>query len=319
MFKNFNWKLSLRLGISMILMGWFVFSINWTEIGRAFAVVSYPWLLAAVFWIVIAVVVSVHKWRLILRAQGMRLEWGELWSIYWAGLFFNNFLPSGIGGDGMRIIWVRKITGDGPGAAASVVTERILAAAGLALVGLSACLLKANPSPEITALFALLLLVSLVVVVFMMYGRLPGFVTNKDSKMARFITLFSGHGKLLAEHPGTVISVILWSAVFQLCVVGVNHCIFNGLHIGHVGWLEAMYVIPAVSAAAMLPLGINGYGIREGAYITLLAATGVPAALSFAASVMFAFLVSIFSLWGGWVWLRGREKGAYRDVGIEGL
>ena len=113
MFKNFNWKLSLRLGISMILMGWFVFSINWTEIGRAFAGVGYPWLLAAVFWIVIAVVVSVHKWRLILRAQGMRLEWGELWSIYWAGLFFNNFLPSGIGGDGMRIIWVRKITGDG--------------------------------------------------------------------------------------------------------------------------------------------------------------------------------------------------------------
>jgi glycosyltransferase 2 family protein len=52
-----------------------------------------------------------------------------------------------------------------------------------------------------------------------------------------------------------------------------------------------------------LPLGINGYGIREGSYVAMLAPYGVSAVSAFASSIIFAFLISICSLWGGWVWL----------------
>jgi uncharacterized membrane protein YbhN (UPF0104 family) len=76
-------------------------------------------------------VISVTKWQLLLYAKKINLSWIELWHAYWAGLFFNNFLPSSIGGDALRIIWVGKSRGDSSGAAASVIVERILATAGI--------------------------------------------------------------------------------------------------------------------------------------------------------------------------------------------
>ncbi len=317
MFHTINWRLFLRLGVSVFLLGWFVYSINWLEIRRAFSGISYPWLLAAFYWIIVAVVISVIRWRIILQAQGMELGWGELWRTYWAGMFFNNFLPSSIGGDTLRVIWVGKITGDTAGAAASVVIERVLATAGLGLVGFLAGLYVSSPRAEVVTLFMVLVIVSFLLLALMMWGRQPFFLKKGRSRVTGFLNRICCHGSLIRNKPAKVAAVLIWSLIFQVSVVLVNYCIFSGLHLSQLDLLDALYVIPAASVAAMLPLGINGYGVREAAYLNLLAPYGVPAASAFAASVIFAFMVSLCSLWGGWVWLRGRRKGENKGVGFE--
>ncbi|HZW82750.1 MAG TPA: lysylphosphatidylglycerol synthase transmembrane domain-containing protein, partial [Candidatus Deferrimicrobium sp.] len=108
MFRRVNWKLLARVVVSIGLLGWFVFSFNWNDILGALTGIDPTWLLIAVGWIIISVVVSTVKWQTILQAQGLKLRFRELWQIYWAGLFFNNFLPSSIGGDALRILWAGK-------------------------------------------------------------------------------------------------------------------------------------------------------------------------------------------------------------------
>ena len=114
-------------------------------------------------------------------------------------------------------------------------------------------------------------------------------------------------------------AAFIWSVVFQLCVVAVNYCIFTGLNLFQISWMDSMYIIPVVSVAAMMPLGINGYGLREGAYISLLSPYGISAANAFASSIIFAFTVSLCSLWGGWVWVCRRGEGEKGDVKVESL
>jgi glycosyltransferase 2 family protein len=302
MLSRVSWKLLARGVVSIGLLGWFVFSFNWNEILRALTGIDPTWLLIAVVWIIVSVVVSTVKWQIILQAQGLNLRFGELWQIYWAGLFFNNFLPSSIGGDALRIMWAGKAADDNPGATASVIVERILATVGLAIVGLLGSLLVPGSNKEITMLFFALILISFAILTLLIVGKLP-WKWRKQNKAAVFLNGLLVHGQKIRKSPKTILVVICWSIVFQLCVVAVNYAIFRSLHFSVVSWVDAMFVIPATSVAAMLPLGINGYGIREGSYVAMLAPYGVSAVSAFASSIIFAFLISICSLWGGWVWL----------------
>lgn len=319
MYSRINWKLVARIVVSLVLLGWFVFSIEWLEIGRAMSGMNYFWLLAAVLWVILAVVVSVVKWRIILLAQGLELGWRELWRIYWAGLFLNNFLPSSIGGDTLRILLVGKSVGDAAGAAASVVTERILATAGLALVGILAAVRVSSARPVVLILFVVLLSITVILLVVLMCGWLPALLKNRENRITCFLYNLSCHGRRIREKPGAIVGALFWSVVFQLCVVAVNFCIFTELKLFQVSWMDSMFVIPATSVAAMLPLGINGYGLREGAYISLLSPYGVSAADAFASSIIFAFVVSLCSLWGGWVWICRRGEGEETDVKVESI
>lgn len=114
-------KIIARSLISIALLGWLALSIDWRELARILPIVKWEWIISAVVWIILSMLISVFKWRCILKVQQINLPYRELWQAYWAGLFFNNFLPSSIGGDALRIWWVREITTDTAGAAASVV------------------------------------------------------------------------------------------------------------------------------------------------------------------------------------------------------
>ena len=150
----------LRLLISLSLLLWLGFTIRWPELEQALLQVEVIWLLAAAGLVILSMLISVRKWQVLLQAQGMSVPWVELWKAYWVGLFFNNFLPSSIGGDAVRILWVGKRGQDVPGAAASVIMERIIATAGLALTGFLGAGLLASPDRHALILFGILLAAS---------------------------------------------------------------------------------------------------------------------------------------------------------------
>ncbi|AFQ43417.1 lysylphosphatidylglycerol synthase transmembrane domain-containing protein [Desulfosporosinus meridiei] len=305
---NKNLKLLLKVLFSIALIGWFIKAFNWSEIILVLSGVKLGWLAAAVGWIVLAMVVSTVKWHAITKALGLKLSYRELWRIYWVGIFFNNFLPSSIGGDALRILWAAKLSGDSPGATSSVVIERILATTGLALLGLLGCMFVDNPDQKLIFLFCLLIILTAGLLALVIGGKAPKFILASQNKLCLFLAGMTKHGLKAKKNPLILVSALGWSVIFQLCIVGTNYALFQGLSLNMIDVFKSVYVIPATSVASMLPLGINGYGLREGAYVMLLTPFGVPKAGAFSASVIFAFLVSACSLWGGWIWFTSREK-----------
>ncbi len=301
--KSFDWKFGLRILISLLLLGWLIVAIDWRKIWSTIAGINPVWLLPAAGWIVFAVVVSVIKWQLILRAQKVRVGWPDLWRAYWIGLFFNNFLPSSIGGDVFRILYVGKLADDTAGVTASVVAERLLSALAMALLGLAASFRASGHLLPVRLLFIMLLGISLLLTGWLAGGWMPAFIAARQGKIAGFIRRFISCGGWLRKHPAALLWTLLWSMAFQVAYVAANLALFQGLRLFQVGLWDAMFIIPATGALAMIPLSINGYGIRESAYMLLLAPLGVSAASAFSASVLFAFLVSLCSLWGGILWL----------------
>jgi len=303
-----------RSSVSITLLVWLAFSIDWTQLADSLRMVEAAWIMAAIGWIVISIVISTWKWREVLKAQGLELPWRQLWNTYWEGQFFNNFLPSSIGGDAMRIIRVGQLCGDTAGATASVVVERILATIGLAITGILGGLMVPQPDYRIISIFIALVFVSTLLMVIITRGNLPAWMEKRSGRLVSFLKGMQVHGNRIQGQGARLIGITLLSVAFQLGVVVVNYCIFQALEIQSVGMLQALYIIPLASVAAMLPIGINGYGLREGAYVALLGMYSVDRGTAFAVSLLFAFLVSLCSLYGAWVWLTYRSKEVMSNV-----
>jgi len=304
----------LRTTVSIFLLTWLALTIDWTQMAASLQMVKGIWIIAAIAWIVLSIVISTWKWRVVLNAQGLELPWRDLWNAYWEGQFFNNFLPSSIGGDAMRIIRVGQLCGDTAGATASVVIERILATMGLAITGILGGFMVKQPDYRIVSIFAALMVFGIFLMVIITRGRLPVWIEKRSGRFLTFLKRMQVHGNRFKGKERQIIIITLLSVVFQIAVVGVNYCIFQALHITSVGILDAFYIIPLASVAAMLPIGINGYGLREGAYVALLGMYSVNRGTAFVASLLFAFLVSLCSLYGAWVWLTHHAKEVMPNV-----
>jgi len=302
----------IKIVVSAGLLSWLIYSIDWPALLEVFKTAEPGWLLLAGVFVVFSLVVSVEKWSLVLRAEGINLPWRQLWKAYWIGIFFNNFLPSSIGGDGIRVFLVGRSISNMAGAASSVIIERLLAAIGLALTGLIAGLI-AGSSWQVGWIFIFLIIVSNGLLLFVTLGRIPAWAARRGGRVSGFICGFLSHGQALRGQGKMIIKVGFLSVLFQLTVVAVNYAIFRSLHVDTLGWWDLVYIIPAISAIAMIPIGINGYGIREGAYVLLLATYGVAGSAALAASLLFAVLVSFCSLYGGLLWFGNRDKSVGRE------
>src|SRR3954454_12233844 len=92
-----------KLTVSLAL---FAFLFSRVDVARLWSVArqaSVPWLVAALFVYGLTVVASTWRWHLLLSAQQVYLKRRTLFGSFLVANFFNNFLPSNIGGDVFRI------------------------------------------------------------------------------------------------------------------------------------------------------------------------------------------------------------------------
>src|SRR5215212_9073918 len=114
---------------------WVLFSR--VDVGRLWSVArqaSISWLAAALALYFLMVLASVVRWGVLLRAQHVRLPYSFLTQSFLVATFFNNFLPSNIGGDVVRITDTARAAGSKTLATTVVLIDRGIGLLGLALM-----------------------------------------------------------------------------------------------------------------------------------------------------------------------------------------
>ncbi|MDQ3699479.1 MAG: flippase-like domain-containing protein [Chloroflexota bacterium] len=289
----------LRPLVSLALLALLFSRFGAGEVWQTLREADLRWLAFGGLVALLAMAVSAWKWQLLLSAQGLLVPFRVLFSSYLVGLFFNNFLPSNIGGDVARVHDVARYTGNATGAAASVIGERLLAGLALGLTAMGALLFSFRSSAPVAGTVAIVLL---------LFGALVASIASSGVRRAlsdRFPRLrdsivgriggqmggaFSQRGKLL--------SVMVLSLAFHATVVLLGWATF--VAIGAPVSLGACFLfIPIISAIQLIPISLNGFGVREGAYVFFFGSAGLAAPQAVAASLLFAIVVSVVSLSGG--------------------
>jgi hypothetical protein len=192
------------------------------------------------------------------------------------------------------------------------VIERLIATLALAMVGFCASFFVSVKAVYTQGAFGGIFVITVLLTGLLLWGKAPSCLLCGNKKVTELVQGFLAAGEKLRYRPRLLLLCLSWSVLFQGINVAVNYTLFRGLGLSHIGLWEALFIVPATSALAMIPLGINGFGLREGGYVALLADYGVGNSGALSASILFAFLVSGCSLWGGLLWLKV-DKGALKE------
>jgi glycosyltransferase 2 family protein len=273
------------------------------------------WLAAALGLYGLMILLSAWRWQVLLHTQRVHAPFGLLTSSWLVATFFNNFLPSNIGGDVVRIADSARLTGSRTVAGTVVVMDRAMGlvallcvaavgslvspAAGLRLPG-SGYLWIGAAAALSTGLGALLAPRLLPRLLTPLCRVRPGFLEPRLERLGDALERFR-------HRRGQLGQAFAGAFVVQLVLVGFFLCIAYALGAA-LPVLYGLIVVPVSLVVQMLPISINGFGVREAVFSYFFVELGLGAEAGLALSLMSAGLIMLFSLSGGLVFL-GRRGG----------
>ena len=314
MSRNEALKLSLRLLVAVLLIALLFVNLNVEHLVQRLLNLSWQGTAAAFAIVFLAIVISAWKWGLILQARQHRLPFLTLLRLYFVGLFFNNVLPTAVGGDAVRAWEATKETGEVPEAIGSVVSERLIAGVALgitALLGLP-FIESDSSTAKMVALFLLfdVALVALFLIPRVAEGMVGKALPNRLAKLNSVVVQTVQAVRDTLRKPRLFVTILLLSILFQICVAGVNAAIFQALG-APVSLAHCVIYTPMIFTIAMLPISISGFGVREAAYWYFFSQVGVGQAEAVAASLLFFVIVGICSLPGAPLFVFRRKRQAF--------
>ena len=256
-----------RCGISVLLIGllWRKESVR-DAVGQLNAGIVW-WVLAGVVLYLASQAINTLKWQAILEAMGHRVPYRQLLSVTLAGMFWNLFLPTSVGGDAARVVLMRAYDVPASTGTLSVLMQRITGFVALLVIGVTGLVMSGelnDPVPRNVLLGLTLLLVVLSIAMglglalegrFALADRLPGWLGRPLRRI--------GDGLLaLVRAPRAMLWVMVLSFVFQLWHVGLGWFLARAVgctaSARHYVWM-----VPVTSVGGMVPVGLGGIGSRE--------------------------------------------------------
>jgi len=259
------------------------------------------------------------RWQMILARMRSPVPFGESWRLVLVGLFFNQILPSGIGGDAVRV-WLLARGGSRLRTALfSVAADRIFAL-GAVVLCMAALLPVLLSGPAKWAVVSLTVAGALGIAGLFALPKAIGILTRAlparlyrpfEKLIARAVDLAGGFAAVLrlvlqARPQGP--AVIGISVANQLVLGWIVYFLANRLHV-EIGLMTVIALFSPALLLSMMPISLGGWGVREAALVWLLGTAHVPQDASLAISLLFGTVTTVASLPGGVLWLFERRLG----------
>lgn len=262
-------KFLLRACISLGILVFFLYHAHIPTIRQLLSSVHWTVWLQGISMYLLAQILSAQRWRYLAHVMGFSGGFFHFLTMYFTGMFANLFLPSSVGGDAVRVLLLARRFRDVHGIM-SVLLDRGM--------GLFAMLLLA-------AFFSLLPVVELSVPLRFFLWCSVGFLMLG---MISFPLMFSHLSKRwpgLSEYFSPLLLLYTFKTVWFWCFFISLMIQLLGFLIGFV-FASAVQMpltfshlavsISLVTVLSLLPVSLNGLGLREGGLVYLLGLWGVP-------------------------------------------
>ncbi len=268
--------------LSTALFIWLIVRQDWrTVLEKSTAITLWALALALALYF-LGQMINTLRWHILLRAQQVEVSYWQAMKLAWAGVFASNFLPSTIGGDGFRMVGVYPYTRRKTIAIGSVALDRV--------VNMSAmlCLL---PVPFLVFGTTLGRLLSVTIV-------LPDWLQRRFD---RYFPKITGAFRTWAAHPSAFLWAFLVAWPSNLVPMAATYLIARQLGM-HITYWQVVGVQTVTYFLSVLPISVNGYGLREVTYTTLYASLGASLEQASALALVTRLLTVVVTIPGA-LWL----------------
>jgi len=310
-------KVAVKIIISVGLLAYLINYVGPQEIVNEFAKIGansgFNFFFYALIFAIISVLLMSLRWQILLRGYKFNPRYPRLFGYYLIGMFFNNFLPSTIGGDVIRIYKVVDDIQDRTSGFASVIIERIMGIAATLFMAFFSLILVWREFHNPYLLYASGTLFLVIVVFFFALIRNRPFklllrffdkftifkIGEKFSKLFEAIHYFKDRRRILGF-------AFLFSLFSQTSIVFMNYSLAKAFSID-ISISFLFMVVPVTFVLTMLP-SINGIGIRELGFVGLLGEAGVASASALSISFMNLIIPMIISITGAILFIIQKRK-----------
>jgi arylsulfatase A-like enzyme/uncharacterized membrane protein YbhN (UPF0104 family) len=312
-------KLVFSIAIAAFIYGKVVSREGADELGAQLSNLSWGWLLAAVAMQLAAICCSVLRWNKLLVGQGIHAPLRHLAGSFMIGRFFGEFAPGGWTGlNGYRLYDIAKHTGKVARSTASIGIEMVLGwlAFGVVVVGGSVFGMRFFDTLGlllVDAVFVGLMVAAIALVsrprLFRALAeRMPAAVAGKLGTTIDAVCAYEGKGRLVTQAALLGVGTHVFRA---LIYVSAAHALRADLGVGEVFFGSSLQIF-----VTMLPVSINGIGLREATAVALYSRLGVPEATALLIPTL-GFLVEVLiSSLGGLVFM-ARRVGYAVQIDVE--
>jgi uncharacterized membrane protein YbhN (UPF0104 family) len=309
---------AIKLAVSVALLAFLFSRIDVARLWAGARRASLPWLVVAMGVYLVNVVACTWRWHLLLDAQDVHVSRRSLFGSFLVALFFNNFLPSNIGGDVIRIGDTARAARSKTLAATVVLVDRGLGLMGLVFVAAVGATIAESTRHVVTPiwpswLWAGFLLGAAASVPAVLapagFGRLlqpltvfhPEWVGNRIEKMTAVLARFH-------ERPAALAGCFAGAIFVQATIVVFYFIVAHALSLDMTFW-DLAVIVPMSFVVQMLPVSLNGFGIREATFAFYFTRIGQPLEHALLVSLVPTALTMLFSLTGAAVYIsRGHIK-----------
>jgi uncharacterized protein (TIRG00374 family) len=293
------------------------------QMAEAIRNADYRWVGMGVLAYVVVEIAAAFRWHVLLKVQKIRLSLPRLSGLFFIGMFYNQFLPGGTGGDIMKSYYLLKETPDKKaGALLAVVFDRFIGL--VALVAITATLIGLrydflSQKPETRSLLWLLLIIlgasiafllsTFVISGFKLFHSLPAHFPGRD----KLIEISAAY-HLYARHWRATLVAFVASLVAHLATF--TTFLFAAYALGApVPLVDFFAVMPVERTISALPISFAGIGLREKVLqIMLNGLCGVPEAKAILIGSLSFLIILVCCLPGALVYLFYRPSGVVERV-----
>jgi len=316
-------KTALKVFVSIGLFSYLVWIADPRQILVVLGSVYNGGRLIYVLYALLAALLSVFflslRWKLILAHFGLDLPLHRLYGIYLMGMFFNNFLPTGIGGDVVRIYRISDEGLERSRAFSSVIIERLLGIAATLFLSIIALYFISDYFNKTMVLLLAVVFFVLIFAFFYLITRKRPFefllllfkkvtllrLGERINKLIEAMHLLNTRRRIIAY-------VFVLSVLTQSSIVLMNFLLARAFGMD-IDLLYLFLVIPLTFILTMLP-SINGVGFRDGGFIFLLGKVGISKAAAISLSFMNVILPMFISIAGGILFFLQRKQNREKEI-----
>ena len=309
-----------KIAVSVCLLAYLFSTTDLVALERRIRTGDTVLLAAAIILYGLMLLLATWRWRVLLQAQGFDAPLRDLSASYLVATFFNNFLPSNIGGDLVRVRDGSRLTGSTMTSLAVVAIDRILGFGALYVLAAVAYLIGGPSVRHLAGARSVIAGLGLFFATLAYVFFRPG--------TARALMAHSGlNGQRWAREPFELVQAAVhvyrarvrevWQAfaaslalqaVFIYYYFAVAHALRIPLSLP-----ACFLMVPLCTLVQAIPISFNGWGIRETIFILYFGQVGLPRDSALAFSLVGAGLVVLLSLSGAVVWTsRARAPEAQR-------
>ena len=292
----------IKLTISGLLL---YLALNWVNIGTVASRLSQidpRWIAFGLLLPLTQTFLLTMRWQMIISQCGADMPLGQLFRFCMAALFFNQTLPSSVGGDAMRI-WLAGKQTNWRIATYSVLIDRVVGVVSLAIV-VTACLpwtlnLVRNPiGRSALLLIGLGCLAAGIFFVSLAWQRLRILQRWAPTRhLAATATVAFG----ILRSPRALARIFCLSFVIHLLTVLLAWCAARSVG-ADLSLAYSLFLVLPVILIAIVPISVAGWGVREGAMVAAFGYAGLPPSDGLIVSLLFGASFLAVGGIGGLVW-----------------